>query len=125
MTEHEIEAFADRFIGAILSGDGDAVLAMYADDATIWHNFDNIDQAPVDNVKTLRALHRLIPGFHYDEIRRTVLPDGFWQQHVLRASTPKGELSLPAALRVYVRDQRITRLEEYLDPAPFSVAIGR
>jgi len=125
MTEHEIEAFADRFIGAILSGDGDAVLAMYADDATIWHNFDNVDQAPADNVKTLRALHRLIPGFHYDEIRRTVLPDGFWQQHVLRASTPKGELSLPAALRVYVRDQRITRLEEYLDPAPFSAAIGR
>jgi len=125
MTEQEINGFVDEFIGAILAGDGDKVISMYADGATIWHNFDNIDQAPVDNVKTLRALHRMIPGFHYDEVRRTVLPDGLWQQHVLRATTPRGELSIPAALRIYISDGKITRLEEYLDPAPFAAAVGR
>ena len=124
MTEQEINAFADEFIGAILEGDGDKVLSMYAEGATIWHNFDDLDQAPIDNAKTLRALHRLIPGFHYDAIRRTVLVDGFWQQHVLRATTADGELSIPAALRVYVRDGMITRLEEYLDPAPFTAAVA-
>jgi len=80
---------------------------------------------PTENVRTLRALHRLIPGFRYDEIRRTVVADGYWQQHVLRATTANGDLNMPAALRVYVRDGKITRLEEYLDPAPFSAAIGR
>jgi len=125
VSEREMNRFADEFLDAIVAGDTARVLATYAEGATIWHNFDNLDQVPADNVKTLRALHRLIPGFHYDEIRRTVLPDGFWQQHVLRATTPNGELSIPAALRVYVSDGTITRLEEYLDPAPFAAAIGR
>jgi ketosteroid isomerase-like protein len=36
---------------------------------------------------------------------------------VLRGTAKNGELDLPAALRVYVSDGRITRLEEYLDTA--------
>jgi len=125
MNEQEINALADEFLDAIVAGDSDKVLTMYAEGATIWHNFDDVDQVPTENVRTLRALHRLIPGFRYDEIRRTVVADGYWQQHVLRATTANGDLNMPAALRVYVRDGKITRLEEYLDPAPFSAAIGR
>ena len=125
MNEQEINALADEFLDAIVAGDSDKVLTMYAEEATIWHNFDDVDQVPTENVRTLRALHRLIPGFRYDEIRRTVVADGYWQQHVLRATTANGDLNMPAALRVYVRDGKITRLEEYLDPAPFSAAIGR
>ncbi len=125
MSHAEIDAFAQQFIDAILAGDVDAVISIYADGATIWHNFDNIDQTPVQNGKTLAAMHRLLPGFRYDEIRRTILDDGFWQQHVLRGTGAGGDLSMPAALRVYVSDGKVTRLEEYLDPAPFTVAIGR
>lgn len=125
MNEQEINALAEEFLAAIVAGDSDRVLSMYAEGATIWHNFDDVDQAPAENVKTLRALHRLIPGFRYDEVRRTLLPDGYWQQHVLRATTANGDLNMPAALRVYVREGKISRLEEYLDPAPFSAAIGR
>ena len=36
---------------------------------------------------------------------------------MLRGTAKNGELDLPAALRVYVSDGRITRLEEYLDTA--------
>lgn len=125
MTEDAIHAFAEEFIRTILAGDVDMVISLYTDDATIWHNFDDVEQTPTQNGKTLRALHRLIPGFHYDDIRRTILADGFWQQHVLRAPTADGELSIPAALRVYIRDGRISRLEEYLDPAPFATVFGR
>jgi ketosteroid isomerase-like protein len=126
-SEHdaEINAFADAFIGAILDNDVDHVVSMYTEDATVWHNFDEIDQTPAQNAKTLRALHRLIPGFRYEDIRRTVLPDGFWQQHVLCASAANGEMRIPAALRITMRDGRISRLEEYLDPAPFAAATGR
>ena len=127
-TAHDdtIDAFAAAFIGAILANDVDAVIAMYTGDATIWHNFDELDQTPAQNAKTLRALHRLIPGFRYEDIRRTVLTDGFWQQHVLCAGTARGaEMRIPAALRVTLRDGRISRLEEYLDPAPFAAATAR
>ena len=122
-TDPDIDAFADRFVAAIVAGDIDTVLSMYAPDATIWHNFDDADQTPEQNAKTMRMMHRLIPGFDYHDIRRTILPDGFWQQHVLRASTPKGELAMPAALRVSVQGGRITRLEEYLDPAAFAAVV--
>jgi len=125
MTDAETHAFADAFIGAILAGDIDAVVASYAADATIWHNFDNIDQSPAQNARTLKAMHRMLPGFHYDEIRRTVLPDGFWQQHVLRASTAAGEFAMPAALKITIEGGLITRLEEYLDPAPFMALAER
>ena len=127
--DDEINAFAAAFIGAILANDVDAAIAMYTDDATVWHNFDEVDQTPAQNAKTLRALHRLIPGFRYEDIRRTVLTDGFWQQHVLCADTAAGggcgEMRIPAALRVTLRDGRISRLEEYLDPAPFAAATAR
>jgi hypothetical protein len=47
------------------------------------------------------------------------------QQHVLCASTARGDLRMPAAPRVILRDERISRLEEHLDPAPFAAATRR
>ncbi|MEO6124838.1 MAG: ketosteroid isomerase [Ilumatobacteraceae bacterium] len=124
LTDAETHAFADTFIAAILAADVDAVIAMYAPGATIWHNFDNVDQTPQENARTLKAMHRILPGFHYDEIRRTVLPDGFWQQHVLRAPTASGEFAMAAALKITIERGLITRLEEYLDPAPFVALVA-
>jgi ketosteroid isomerase-like protein len=125
MTAEQINAFADGFIEAILAGDTDRVIACYTDDATVWHNFDDADQTPAENCKTLVMMHRLIPGFAYVDVRRTVLADGFWQQHVLSATTANGEMRMPAALKITLRDGRISRLEEYLDPAAFAAAIRR
>lgn len=93
------------------------VEAIYADDATIWHNFDKVNQTRADNIKTLLSLHRSLTNMRYEEVRRTIVDDGYYQQHVLRGTAKNGELDLPAALRVYVSDGRITRLEEYLDTA--------
>jgi ketosteroid isomerase-like protein len=69
-------------------------------------------------------MHRALTNVRYEEVRRTIVDDGFYQQHVLRASSNTGELDLPAALRVYVHDARITRLEEYLDTAQVAAAMG-
>ena len=124
MTADEIEDLAQRFLAAILNGDVDAVLAIYADDATIWHNFDNVDQTPAENARTMKFLIRTLTNMRYEEIRRNVLPDGYVQQHVLRATGPKGELNMPAMLRAYTAGGRVTRLEEYLDPAAFAAAVG-
>ena len=123
MTNTEIEELADRFMNAIAAGDVATVEAIYADDATIWHNFDKLDQSKAENIATLKGLHRSLTNFRYEEIRRTIVPDGYYQQHVLRAAAKNGELDLPAALRVYVADGRITRVEEYLDTAQVGAAM--
>lgn len=123
MTNTEIEELADRFMNAVAAGDVATVEAIYADDATIWHNFDKLDQSKAENIATLKGLHRSLTNFRYEEIRRTIVPDGYYQQHVLRAGAKNGELDLPAALRVYVADGRITRVEEYLDTAQVGAAM--
>jgi hypothetical protein len=49
------------------------------------------------------------------QIRRFAAPDGFVQQHVLVGDATYGRLELPAMIRFWVADGRITRLEEYVD----------
>ncbi len=123
MTHDEINDLAHRFVTAVAAGDTATVEAIYANDATIWHNFDKVDQTRAENLATLAGMHRMLTNIRYDDIRRTVVDDGFYQQHVLRGTGKNGELDLPAILRVYVSNGRITRLEEYLDTAQIAAAM--
>jgi ketosteroid isomerase-like protein len=101
----EIQAVAERFFRAIEEGDLDAVKACYASDAVVWHNF----------------VVGAVANRRYEEVRRVVLDDGFVQQHVLRGDAPGGRLEMPAMMRVWVADGRVTRIDEYLDPAQANV----
>ena len=110
------EELVVRFFSALEAGDIDAVRAIYAPDALIWHNDDLIDQSVEDNLKVLAGLHRVVSGLRYDVIRRAVVDDGVFQQHVLRGTLPDGSgVELHAAMYLQVRDGHITRIEEYLD----------
>ena len=64
----------------------------------------------------MRDFHaRHVPHSHR-RLRRVAVHDGFVQQHVLTGVGPNGRaFSLPAMLRVRVRDGRIIRLDEYID----------
>ncbi len=115
LTETEMHDVAERLLAAITAGDEAAVRLVYAPDAQIWHNFDQVDQSVDDNVLTLHDLHRRAQGLQYTEIRRFVAPGGFVQQHVLVGEAKGGPLQMPAMIRFWVADGRITRLEEYLD----------
>jgi uncharacterized protein len=121
VSHDEIEALASRFFAAIEAGDIDTVAATYADDAIIWHNFDQVEQSKVDNLRTLAYVVRTVSGRSYDDVQRVILDDGFVQQHVLRGNAAAGALEVPAMLRVWVTDDRITRLDEYLDTAQVAV----
>jgi ketosteroid isomerase-like protein len=115
LTDQEIDHIAERLLAAITSGDADAVRAVYAPDAAIWHNFDQKEQTVDENLATLVDMHRRADGLQYTQIRRFAAPDGFVQQHVLVGDAKYGRLELPAMIRFWVSDGRITRLEEYVD----------
>ncbi|GAA1791188.1 nuclear transport factor 2 family protein [Actinomadura chokoriensis] len=110
---------ADRFMTAITSGDVDALRAIYAPDARIWHNGGpggGSEQAVDDNLRTLRWLSRNLRDFRYEDVRRDPLPDGYVQRHVLRGSLPDGTpVEMAACLFATVSGGRITRIEEYAD----------
>jgi ketosteroid isomerase-like protein len=106
----DISALSNRFLSALERGDPAEVRAFYTRDAVIWHNFDDVAQTVDENLKLLGWMSRKLPQRHYRIVRREILPDGWFQQHVLEAT-------LLACCVVTVRDGLISRLDEYLDPA--------
>jgi ketosteroid isomerase-like protein len=122
----DVGELADRLVAAIESGDVEAVASIYADDAVIWHNTDQVEQSKVDNLAVLGWLVRKTSTRQYRDIRRSSTDGGFVQQHVLHVEFADGRSAdLPACLVVRVSDDRITRLDEYLDNAGVIAAFGR
>lgn len=118
MTPEEIDQLADRLFAAIMAGDVDTVRGIYADDVEVWHNFDMAIQTREQNLRVLGWMSKTARDLRYTEIDRVIVADGFVQQHVLKAIAPDGtELTIPAMLRIRCADGKITRLDEYLDPA--------
>lgn len=118
MTPQQYLDFAERFVGAIQTGDTATVRACYAPDAKLWHNTDRIEQTVDQNMKVLDWFIRTLPDRNYRVVRREALADGFLQQHVLEATLPDGtRWSMDACVVVRIEDGLITRLDEYLDSA--------
>jgi len=119
MTEvNEGLAVAERLMTALQACDVAAVNAIYEPDARIWHNFDQALQPLDQHLKSLQWMHRKLRDLHYEIIRREAIPDGFYQEHVLRGTLPSGEpFAMPACAIVKVRGGRIYALNEYLDSA--------
>jgi ketosteroid isomerase-like protein len=121
-SDQDVLAFADRFVGAIQSGDTDTVRACYAPDAKLWHNTDGIEQTVDQNMKVLDWFIRKLPDRNYRVLRREVLPDGFLQQHVLEATLPDGRpFKMSACCVIRMKDGVISRLDEYIDSAEAAV----
>jgi len=120
-----IEALADRLVAAIEAGDVDGVASIYADDAVIWHNTDQVEQGKADNLAVLGWLVKNTASREYREIRRSIIDGGFVQQHVLHVELADGRAAdLPACLIVHVADDHIVRLDEYLDGAAVAATFG-
>ncbi|MEU4641453.1 nuclear transport factor 2 family protein [Micromonospora sp. NPDC023814] len=115
---------AERFFAAVGRGDLAAVTDLYADDVEVWHNYDEVDQTREQSLRTLGWIHAKLGPLRYVDVRRTLLPDGFWQQHVAEITGDGATTRIPAALRVFCRAGKIVRIEEYLDPAPFTALVA-
>ena len=118
MTDEQVLQIAERLFASIESGDLAAVDDLYADDIVVWANHDG---RASDKARSLRVLDWLcgrLGDRHYEVRRRIVIPGGFLQEHVLHGRAPDGtEIAMPACIVADVADGRVTRLNEYLDPA--------
>lgn len=115
LTDVEMNELGNRLLAGIMAADEIVVRAAYSPDAKIWHNFDQREQTVDENLATLHDMHRRASGLQYTQIQRFLSPGGFVQQHVLVGEAKHGPLNMPAMIRFWVTDGRITRLEEYLD----------
>jgi ketosteroid isomerase-like protein len=113
---NDAAGIANRFFDALGRGDRAGVLALVADDAVLWQNYDNKEKPFAQRVDNLMRAARIVKGFRYTDRRYTNLGDGALIQHTLTGTTPdQSELSVPISVHVYTRAGRIVRLEEYLD----------
>jgi ketosteroid isomerase-like protein len=114
----DVEAVAAQFFAAIEAGDVEAIRGIYAPDAVVWHNNDEIEQPVEQNLLVLRWVVNNVKGWHYEDVRRSAFEGGFVQQHVGKGIAPSGKpFSMPACIVGQVRDGRVTRIDEYLDSA--------
>jgi uncharacterized protein len=115
MTRSEILELAAALMRAVQSGDTDTVKTLYAEDITLWHTNDRVNQTSADSIRTLAWIKRHMKGVRYEELKVAALDDGFVQQHVMRADSPK--LDMPCMFRAWCANGRVTRIEEYFDSA--------
>jgi ketosteroid isomerase-like protein len=120
--EADVRALAQRFFDSVEAGDVEALLGMYAPDAKIWHNTDEIATSVDENLRTLAGFVQRIGERRYRDRRLAVFDGGFVQQHVLHGVRADGAaVTLPACIVCQVSDGRITRLDEYFDSARVAV----
>jgi hypothetical protein len=90
----------------------------------VWGNFDRQERGLDDAIKVLDWLISSTTARRYEIVRRMPLESGALQQHVLHGTTTNGkEFAMPACLIVAVDGAHITRIDEYLDPAPITAAM--
>jgi len=108
----------EKFFAAIEAGDRAATERLLHDDALVDAN---IFPHPHDRGTTLTILAWLqanVRDLHYDIVRRFEIAGGCVQEHVLRGIAPDGsEIAAAACMVIDIADDRITRINEYLDSA--------
>jgi ketosteroid isomerase-like protein len=117
MTEPAVEV-ARKLSACIAAKDLEGAVALYREDAIVWRNFDGRSLVMKQTRKVLELLFAKVGELRYDDVRVHATPSGFVQQHTLRGISPSGEpISAHACLVATVETGRITRLDEYMDPA--------
>jgi ketosteroid isomerase-like protein len=123
-SQDEITAVVSGFFEALGSGDLATCDALMADDALVWHNYDQAEQPKAEALGALGFLTLLTPEFRIT--KRDFLADGCVQQHVAVIAFPDGvTFEVPAIQRIYVDSGRITRVEEYMDSAAMGAVMGK
>lgn len=106
---------AKRFIQAIDTEDVDTLREIYATDATIWHDFDRVDQDPETNIQSLITMRQAIPSVRWVTTRIEALAEGFVLTYDLTVTFPEKTLAIPACVIATVSQGKITRLEEWVN----------
>jgi ketosteroid isomerase-like protein len=107
-------AIAEALIEAIVRGDRAAADELYADDIVVWHNYDRNDRNKRESLDLISALARDYAQVDATDIRIDHLADGYVQRSVFHTVDHAGtRQQVDAMMRVWVREGRITRIEEY------------
>jgi ketosteroid isomerase-like protein len=117
LSNRESSAIDNLFL-CLARGDVAGARACFTPTAVVWHNFDCLPLTLDGAVKGWTAFIGAFPERGFKDIRRTAISNGFLQQHLTVARDAKGDYrAWPTCVVVTMQDQKINRLDEYLDRA--------
>jgi ketosteroid isomerase-like protein len=113
-------------LGAFLSKKDATLLGeIYHQDAEIWHNHDNKSMTVQEVAELVGVVFSSFSELASTNIRLSATETGFvLQQDVVGTHVDGGSVNFPACQIVTVEAGKISRLEEYFDPAPLSALLS-
>ncbi|HVM53669.1 MAG TPA: nuclear transport factor 2 family protein [Acidimicrobiales bacterium] len=116
MNDSELGNIADRLFRAFEKHDAKTLRELCAPHARFWSSATKRESDIEELIEALPGMKAAIGKHRYEEVRRMVAPDGFVEQHRVRATRPDGkDVDIEACVVVRVdEDDRIVRLDEYL-----------
>jgi ketosteroid isomerase-like protein len=112
----------ERLFWTVEHGDLEELRNIFGDGAMVWHNTDEKLTDVETTIRNLTTLRSNVDEFHYTDIVREPLPDGFVQRHTLIVGMKDGRRIRDLCCCICrVQDGRITRMDAYHDSAATSV----
>ena len=109
---------ARRYAEAVAGGDDDALRALHAPGAKVWHNTDGVEQSIEENIALSQWLRGKVPDLAFEDVTFLATTDGFVRRHLMTGTGLSGPLAVPSCMVFTLdADGLITRAEEYLDSA--------
>lgn len=109
---------ANAFNDAIAKRDLDAMRELFAPDATFWTNIGQTDSGLDERMERIALEFEVFESFAFAEPRVDAFPGGFVLRARARGSVRGAQFEFPICVVAEARDGRMTRFEEYVDPAP-------
>lgn len=111
-------AVIDRLFAALAAGDLEAAGDCFTPGGVVWHSFDRVEQDRAAMVEGWRGLVAGFPERSFVDAWRAPIPDGFVQRQLMVGVTASGaRLAWPVCIFVTLEDDKIARLDEYIDRA--------
>jgi ketosteroid isomerase-like protein len=113
----QIIDIADRLTAAFAAKDIQAIAALYADDMSVWHNYDRKIKSKSVNLEMIGGFFASFDKVAYTRIKRQYSDGGFTQEHIVVAQKNDGTVvgELPCCIVVSVANDQIQWISEYID----------
>jgi ketosteroid isomerase-like protein len=107
------------FDGALEGRDPDALVAVLAPGAIVWHNHDRKEVDARENMAAIGTLAQLVDGLKNEHLLFAPIDGGFVLQYVTRGSVRSNGNAFEMHNCIIVTttdDGLISRIDEYVDP---------
>jgi ketosteroid isomerase-like protein len=125
MTEAQAEELARELLERLTNATPTHLGALFAPGGIVWHNHDRKDMDSQEDCDGIVGLREQVEGLSFQFVRSAGLPDGFLLRFIMSGTVRSNGRAMEGhnCLVAQVRDGRIVRIDEYVDPNLFS-ALG-